>query len=355
VKRKVSVTIDREVYEKAHSLGINVSKASENYLIMLINAIEQSNGENKVFSRGFSAEKSRMVRSPGFEPGSSTWQGPTHVDWRGFEEWLKAKKYRGSGVRTKLSYAVRYHGILFRGELSKRAELSPDSKANALKALSALCKFLGCYGEFQKHKKNSGLTWTGKSAEKIFIERLNKVKDPSEVFGWIRDAKKAKPCLSRLLDLLAVSGLRLIEAVESYNLIIRLSKDGKLGDYFNGDTCALEHFRFEKVFLRKSKKALVSFVPNALVAEIGKGYVLASSSAVSKALRKAGVKPRFADIRENHGSFMTKFLNETEINFLHGRVANGVFMQHYYNPSLIGDIRERTFLGINEILEKIQC
>ena len=43
-KVKVSLAINKEVYEKAHSLGINVSKASENMLKELIDAIEGRKG-----------------------------------------------------------------------------------------------------------------------------------------------------------------------------------------------------------------------------------------------------------------------------------------------------------------------
>jgi intergrase/recombinase len=348
VKVKVSVNIDKTIYEKAHSLGINVSKASENYLKTLIEAIE-----NTTLSVNALQEQS-LVRSPGFEPGSSTWQGPTVVDWQAFENWMvTVKKYRGSGAKTKLSYATRYHGLLFRGELGKVAELTPDSKANALKALSVLCEFLGFKNLFKKEMERFNLTWVGKSADKIFMERLTKVKDPEEIFSWIKTAKLAKLELSEFLDLMAITGLRLVEAVEAYNLIIRLGKQDKLSEYFNGANSSLEHFKFEGLFIRKSKKAFVSFVPAALIEAIAKHALIASAASVSKSLKKAGVKPRFADIRENHGSYMLRFLNENEINFLHGRVTNGVFMQHYFNPSLIGDLRERVFKGIAEIQEKV--
>ena len=45
-KRHVSLTIDSEIYQKAHELGINVSKACENYLKQLIEAIENANRQN---------------------------------------------------------------------------------------------------------------------------------------------------------------------------------------------------------------------------------------------------------------------------------------------------------------------
>ena len=46
---KVSVVIDKEVYEKSHALGVNVSKACENYLKMLNATIEGANNPNKGF------------------------------------------------------------------------------------------------------------------------------------------------------------------------------------------------------------------------------------------------------------------------------------------------------------------
>jgi intergrase/recombinase len=51
---------------------------------------------------------------------------------------------------------------------------------------------------------------------------------------------------------------------------------------------------------------------------------------------------------------MTKYLKKEEIDFLHGRVTSGVFMQHYFNPALIADLKVRAFQGIAEIMEKVK-
>jgi len=37
---------------------------------------------------------------------------------------------------------------------------------------------------------------------------------------------------------------------------------------------------------------------------------------------------------------MTKYLKESEINFLHGRVSASIFMQNYFNPAWISDLKE---------------
>jgi hypothetical protein len=46
---------------------------------------------------------------------------------------------------------------------------------------------------------------------------------------------------------------------------------------------------------------------------------------------------------------MTRFLSQSEIAFLQGRVSGSVFMRNYFNPALIGDLKERVFKGIADI------
>jgi len=113
------------------------------------------------------------------------------------------------------------------------------------------------------------------------------------------------------MDFMAITGLRLVEAIESYNLIIKLAKEGKLNEYYNEEKEALEHFRFKEIFLRKSKKAFVSFIPKELIEK------------------------------------------QPEIDFIHGRVTTNIFMANYFNPALICDLKERVFNAVKEIQNKI--
>jgi len=104
----------------------------------------------------------------------------------------------------------------------------------------------------------------------------------------------------------------------------------------------------------KSKKAFISFVPIALVNKISDNHPLKSNYSVQQLIYKRGIKKlRFADIRETHASFMTKYLKQPEIDFLHGRVSANVFMSNYFNPKLIADLKTRAFQGIQEIQAKI--
>jgi intergrase/recombinase len=69
--------------------------------------------------------------------------------------------------------------------------------------------------------------------------------------------------------------------------------------------------------------------------------------------RKTLLKSRFGDIREYYATFMTKFLNPAEIDFLQGRVSASVFMRNYFNPVLIGDLKKRVLTRSSKLEREI--
>jgi intergrase/recombinase len=109
------------------------------------------------------------------------------------------------------------------------------------------------------------------------------------------------------MDLVSISGLRFIEAIEGYNLISKLDREGKLNTYYNSEREALEHFRFNNLFIRRTKKAFISFVPKTLVDAISRNKPLTVNSVQSR-VRKRNLNLRFSDVREAHGTFLTKYL-----------------------------------------------
>ena len=238
--------------------------------------------------------------------------------------------------------------------MSEVRDLKETLRPNVMKALSALAKYLGIYQECKRLIKSYGLKWGGKSADDIIIDRLTKVEDPGEVYEWIRQVKQARPDLTDFMDFIATTGLRFIEAVNSYNLIIELAREGKLyEEYYNVKNETLEHYKFKDIFIRRSKKAFISFVPGSFIKKISGNYPLKSNYSVQQLICKRGLKLRFGDVREVHGTFMTKHLKGPEIDFLHGRVSTNVFMSNYFNPKLIADLKTRIFQGIKEIQRKI--
>jgi hypothetical protein len=70
-KHNLVLYLDRELVEKSKELGFNLSKTFENHLKQLITRYSCVSTQN---NSNLTDNKMLMVRSPGFEPGSSTWQ-----------------------------------------------------------------------------------------------------------------------------------------------------------------------------------------------------------------------------------------------------------------------------------------
>ena len=98
--------------------------------------------------------------------------------------------------------------------------------------------------------------------------------------------------------------------------------------------------------------SLPPFVPKQPVQKIAKNKPLDWSKVRKKIEWRVG-KLKFADLREYHAIFMAKFLSRAEIDFLHGRVSTTVFMANYFNPALIGDLKERVLKAIRKIRAKV--
>jgi intergrase/recombinase len=262
------------------------------------------------------------------------------------------KEYRLSTARDRLSYARRFKHCLLSRDFSGLRKLSDDKRVHVLKALSALAKFLGIYDDFKALRRNYGLKWSGKNSDDIIIARLTKVVNGSEVYDWMRRIKMEIPEYAAFIDFMAATGLRYEEAINAWNLIIELARKGSLSDYYKENKQVLEHFRFREVFIRKSKKAFMSFVSDSLVAKIVKSETL-TKNILPNRIKRRKLRLRFGDIRELHASVLTKHLRQPEIDFIHGRVSTSVFMRNYFNPVWISDLRARTLRATGEILEKI--
>ena len=294
--------------------------------------------------------------SPGFEPGiaSAPDLRVDQIDWEAYREWLE-NQFSPGYARDVYNYSRKYAHCLLSRDLSELLMIRKTKRTNIVKALANLAKFVGLHDEFLKLMHRYDLEWGGKSNEELVIERLTKVQDPNEVFEWIKQVKRVRSELSDFMDFMAITGLRLVEAIKSYNLIIKLASERKLDEYYNEEKGTLEHFRFKQIFLRKSKKAFISFVPMELIERIALNSPLPDSRhAIQMRVKKKGLNLRFSDIREAHASFMTKYLKQPEIDFIHGRITTNIFMANYFNPALIADLKQRVFKGISEILERIQ-
>ena len=250
-----------------------------------------------------------------------------------------------------MRYAKKYSHFLLKRDFSELNTFSNCKRNHVLKALSALAKFLGMYEEFKGLMKSYGLKWSSVKAEDLIISRLTNANGNSTIFKWISEVKSELPKLEVFLDFVLVSGLRYNESIRAYNLIIELAKEGKLSEYYNEENGVLEHFRFKQHFIRRTKKAFISFIPKQLIERISKSERL-DWCQIQNWIKRKDLRLKFSDVREFWATYMTKHLRQPEIDFLQGRVSASVFMRNYFNPILIVDLRVRVFQGIREIQTK---
>jgi len=272
------------------------------------------------------------------------------IDWDTFKNWLKkthSKRYAEDLHRTAKKY---YTVLLDSAEVKRLHELNAPSRRLAMASLSNLAKFLCIHKAWQGIVENAGLKWSSGNSDDLIIERLTKVVNGHEIVDWIKCVKKAVPEYSTFMDFMTATGLRYKEAVNSWNLIIKLSRNNRLDEYYKD--YVLEHFRFKELFIRRSKKVFISFVPASLVEEACKSKPL-TTNILSKRLMRRGIEQKFGDIREFHASILTKCLRQPEIDFIHGRISSSVFMRNYFNPAWIGDLKQRTLKAAEEVLGRV--
>ena len=263
------------------------------------------------------------------------------------KKWVN-REYRPKSAYDRIRYAKAYAYCLFENDCTDLVTLSNDKREHIMNALSCLSKFLGIYENWSHMIKNYGLKWRIRNDD-LIIRRFTKTQDPDELFAWIRKIKAECADLTAFMDLMLTTGLRFEESIEAYNLMVILSNEGKLGDYYNPEKELLEHYKFKLQFLRRTKKAFVSFVPQELVNRICTNNKTLKKQFIKSKVRRKTQRIRFSDIREIHGTLLAKTLGSAEIDFLHGRVSTSVFMRNYFNPAWITDLKERTFKAVKEI------
>ena len=126
-----------------------------------------------------------------------------------------------------------------------------------------------------------------------------------------------------------MTGLRKQESINTFNLIIKLSQQNRLSEYYVSATEILEHFRFPELFLRQTKKVYISIVASELISEIERSSEV-SHSAIKKRLAKNKQNLRFKELRSYFATYLRQHGILAEyIDLLQGRIPKSVFAKHY--------------------------
>lgn len=166
--------------------------------------------------------------------------------------------------------------------------------------------------------------------------------DLGEVEEWLRTAVERLPKRQAVtLTFLALTGLRPSEACKSVNLIAELHERGQLEKkYFSHELSMLEHFRFPKLFLRRSKNCYISFVsedPLDLILKVSKRFEreITYTAMIWGIQRIAHLPVRMLRLRKLYATTLReKGITKKIIDLLQGRIEKSIFLRHYYKPYL---------------------
>ena len=207
---------------------------------------------------------------------------------------------------------------------------SKNVRRSTMLALSNLSKYLGVYESWKKIVKNYGFKWEKRTGLETVMNLLNM--NLEDVVAWLLMAlKKLRRNYGAVLAYQVLTGLRPSEAVESCRLV-----RSDLKNYLNRELMALEHWKYPRVFLRRTKNAYISFADENLISLVLESEKIPPKAAIKSALRKRGLPQRMIDLRRLYATTLRNAgIPRESIDLLQGRISQNVFMMYYYKPHLI--------------------
>ena len=263
-------------------------------------------------------------------------------------QWVKGK-YSKSYSNNVLNYCKRYgHLINSSNSNLREIELLPNyTKNQVIASLTVLSKFNGTYEQFKGKLKANGVKSARPNSLDAFLRILNAT--DSDILDYY---KKIQPILRSneqlYIKFLLRTGLRVSEAIHSFNLVIELASNGRLNEYYNEDWSVLQHFKYQNLFIRGNKNCYLSFVSKDFLMQIAKSKPV-TYHALHKRLSYKKQPMRFDEFRDFFGTHLiNNGILEVEQNLLCGRIPVSVFVRHYWSPKL-KELGTRIFKALESI------
>lgn len=275
----------------------------------------------------------------------------------GFEQFLLQRmNYKTAGDR--LRYARQFAHVLQTGDASELLQLQPEKRIHAMKAISSLARYTGKYDVWLQIRRRYNLSWTSgneslQSLERFFNDGLNYDVMLSRIKEMIQ---KLPTQIGKIIKFNVLTGLRPSEAIESVRLI---SGKDTYQSYYNPERQVLEHFRFPKVFIRRTKTAYISVVTPEIL-ELAKLLPSRrrnanpySYAAILIQTQRMGIPMRMSYCRKVFASHLRQSGIESEIvDLLQGRVPSSVFARHYFRPS--ASYKDRVLEAVSKLKKEIE-
>jgi intergrase/recombinase len=250
-----------------------------------------------------------------------------------FEKWVRAK-YSISYRRAVLCYVKKYQYLLKSdSNLREVGLLTNDVKSSVVKSLLLLAKFNGCYSQFKDRLNEYGIKLYRPNSLNAFLRILNA--NDSDILQYYNQITPMLRDNEQIFSkFLLHSGLRMSEAIESFNLIINLAKDNKLSEYYDKNLSCLCHFKYQKLFIRGTKNAYITFISKDFLEQIANCETVTYHS-IRKRLQRNGKSMRVNEFRDYFGTHLVNNgILEIEQNLVCGRIPIGIFIRHYWSPKL---------------------
>ena len=187
-----------------------------------------------------------MVGLPGFEPESIEPKSFSSIDWAEYKTYLFSKYARGYAVQL-FEHSKKYYPLLT--DVNSILLTKPTIRNNVINSLTALSRFLGTYNSFMAEIKSHGIKRVRQDPVQTFTRIFNS--NAHKGLGkWYRNALTVLKENEQLyLRFMLLSGVRAMEGVKSFNLIVKLGSK-YTEEYYNENTGFLEHFKYPELFLR---------------------------------------------------------------------------------------------------------
>jgi intergrase/recombinase len=254
----------------------------------------------------------------------------------------------------RMRYAKRFVSLLvINADASELLQLTPDKRIHAMKALFCLAKFTGRYDQFLQLRQRYQLKWsTGTEKLDAFERFFDDSKTLDTMLQWLRQVIQEVPkSYSDFFVFCTLTGLRASECVNC----IRLIKDSdSFKTYYNESRQSLEHFRFAKIFIRRTKAAYISLVDKQLLEIAQNVEKTPSYNGLKMALKHRNLSMQMKYCRKIYASYLRQSAGiESEIvDLLQGRVPRTVFARHYFTPSL--EYRDRVTRALVKLRKEIE-
>ncbi len=221
-------------------------------------------------------------------------------------------------------------------------------KNNVIKSLLILAKYNGCYSQFKNRLREYGIKASRPDSLSAFLRIINA--NDNNVLAYYNEIQPILRTNEQLYTkFLLQSGLRVSEAIHSFNLIIELSNNGKLHEYYNSEWSCLMHFKYQKLFIRGTKNCYLTFITPNLLDEITHSHPIKYHT-IRKRIQNHHKSLRLDEFRDYFGThLLNNGILEAEQNLVCGRIPISIFIRHYWSPKL-----KELGIRILRVLEKIK-